>query len=89
MLQQGLDTLDGDRLKSLLECALQVNKDRGALPEAQTDTLRRRGLMDEGVVQLTHIVSDLSSCNTLNLALNTDFDYRDPREELAVFTASN
>ena len=89
LLQQGLDAVDGDRLKSLLAYALQVNNDPGAVTDAQVDALRHHGLTDKGIVQLTHIVSDFSSYNTLNLALDTDYDYRDFWKELAGFTASN
>jgi len=89
LLQQGLDAVNGDRLKSLLAYALQVNNDPGAVTDAQVDALRQHGLTDKGIVQLTHIVSDFSSYNTLNLALDTDYDYRDFWKELAGFTASN
>ena len=89
LLQQGLDAVDGDRLKFLLAYALQVNNDPGAVSDAQVDALRQHGLTDKGIVQLTHIVSDFSSYNTLNLALDTDYDYRDFWKELAGFTASN
>ena len=89
LLQQGLDAVDEDRLKSLLAYALQVNQDPGAVTDAQIDALRQHGLTDKGIVQLTHIVSDFSSYNTLNLALDTDYDYRDFWRELAGFTASN
>ena len=89
LLQQGLDAVDGDRLKSLLAYALQVNQDPGAVTDALIDALRQHGLTDKGIVQLTHIVSDFSSYNTLNLALDTDYDYRDFWRELAGFTASN
>ena len=89
LLQQGLDAVDGDRLKSLLTYALQVNNDPGAVSDAQVDALRQHGLTDKGIVQLTHIVSDFSSYNTLNLALDTDYDYRDFWKELAGFTASS
>jgi len=89
LLQQGLDAVDGDRLKSLLAYALQVNNDPGAVTDAQIDALRQHGLTDKGIVQLTHIVSDFSSYNTLNLALDTDYDYRDFWRELAGFSASN
>ena len=89
LLQQGLDAVDGNRLKSLLTYALQVNNDPGAVSDAQVDALRQHGLTDKGIVQLTHIVSDFSSYNTLNLALDTDYDYRDFWKELAGFTASN
>jgi uncharacterized peroxidase-related enzyme len=89
LLQQGLDAVSGDRLESLLAYALQVNNDPGAVTDAQVVTLRQHGLTDKGIVQLTHIVSDFSSYNTLNLALDTDYDYRDFWKELAGFTASN
>ena len=89
LLQQGLDAIDGDRLKSLLAYALQINNDPGAVSDAQVGALRQHGLTDKGIVQLTHIVSDFSSYNTLNLALDTDYDYRDFWQELAGFTASN
>ena len=89
LLQQGLDAVDGDRLKSLLAYALQVNQEPGAVTDALIDALRQHGLTDKGIVQLTHIVSDFSSYNTLNLALDTDYDYRDFWRELAGFTASN
>ena len=89
LLQQGVDAVDGDRLKSLLAYALQVNNDPGAVSDAQVDALRQHGLTDKGIVQLTHVVSDFSSYNTLNLALDTDYDYRDFWKELAGFTASS
>ena len=89
LLQQGLDAVNGDRLKSLLAYALQVNNDPGAVTDAQVVALRQHSLTDKGIVQLTHIVSDFSSYNTLNLALDTDYDYRNFWKELAGFTASN
>jgi len=56
--------------------------------DAQIDKLRHQGLTHKVMVQLTHLVSDFSSYDTLNLALNTDHDYRDLWKELAGFTAS-
>ena len=47
------------------------------------------GLSDKGIVQLTHVVSDFGSYNTLNLALDTDYDYRDFWKDLAGFNASD
>ncbi len=87
LLQQGLDAVDGDRLKSLLAYALQVNGEPGAVTDAHVDALRLHGLSDKGIVQLTHVVSDFSSYNTLNLALDTDYDYQDFWRDLAGFTA--
>ena len=89
LLQQGLDAVDGDRLKSLLAYALQVNNDPGAVTDAQVEALRHHGLTDKGIVQLTHVVSDFSSYNTLNLAMDTDYDYRGLWRELAGFAASS
>jgi len=89
LLRQGVNAVDGDRLKSLLAYALQVNNDPGAVSDAQVDALRQYGLTDKGIVQLTHVVSDFSSYNTLNLALDTDYDYRDFWKELAGFTATS
>ena len=42
-----------------------------------TEGLRTIGLSDKGIVQLVHVVSDFASYNRLNLALQTDYDYRD------------
>ena len=53
---------------------------------SQRDALQ--GLSDKGIVQLTHVVSDFSSYNTLNLALDADYDYRNSWRELAGFSAA-
>ena len=88
LLQSGLNAVEGERLRALLEYALQVNRDPAAVTDALVDSLRSQGLSDKGIVQLTHVVSDFASYNTLNLALDTDYDYRDFWRELAGFTAS-
>ena len=88
LLQSGLDAVEGDRLRALLEYALQVNREPAAVTDALVDALRSQGLSDKGIVQLTHVVSDFASYNTLNLALDTDHDYRDSWRDLAGFTAS-
>jgi uncharacterized peroxidase-related enzyme len=88
LLQSGLDAVEGERLHALLEYALQVNREPAAVTDALVDSLRSQGLSDKGIVQLTHVVSDFASYNTLNLALDTDYDYRDFWRELAGFTAS-
>ena len=46
---------------------------------------RANGLTDKGIVQLTHVVSDFASYNRLNLALQTDYDYRAVWKNLAGF----
>ena len=88
LLQRGLDAVEGDRLKSPLQSALQGNNDPGAVTDARIDTLHHHGLTDKGIVQLTHVVSDFSSYNTLNLALDADYDYGDFWKDLAGFAAS-
>jgi alkylhydroperoxidase family enzyme len=64
---------------------LQVNGDAAAVTDEQVAALRSIGLTDKGIVQLTHVVSDFASYNKLNLALDTDYDYRDSWKELAGF----
>ena len=85
LLTSGLDAVEGDRLTAVLNYALQVNGDPAAVSDDQVQALRDQGLTDKGIVQLTHVVSDFSSYNTLNLALETDYDYRDFWKELAGF----
>ena len=88
LLQSGLDAIEGDRLRAILEYALQVNDDPGAVSDSQVESLRERGFTDKGIVQITHVVSDFASYNTLNLALDTDYDYRELWRELAGFAVS-
>ena len=85
LLQSGLDAIEGDRLRAILDYALQVNDDPGAVSDSQVESLRERGFTDKGIVQITHVVSDFASYNTLNLALDTDYDYRELWRELAGF----
>jgi uncharacterized peroxidase-related enzyme len=85
LLTSGLKAVEGDRLTAILNYALQVNGDPAAVSDDQVQALRDQGLTDKGIVQLTHVVSDFSSYNTLNLALDTDYDYRDFWRELAGF----
>jgi uncharacterized peroxidase-related enzyme len=85
LLQAGVAAVEGERLTALLNYALQVNQDPAGVTDGQVQALRDQGLTDKGIVQLTHVVSDFSSYNTLNLALETDYDYRDFWRELAGF----
>jgi len=88
LLTSGLKAVEGDRLTAILNYALQVNGDPAAVSDDQVQALRDQGLTDKGIVQLTHVVSDFSSYNTLNLALDTDYDYRDFWRELAGFVTA-
>ncbi|MFZ8942458.1 MAG: EamA family transporter, partial [Gemmobacter sp.] len=63
--------------------SLQVNRDAAGVSDEDIAGLRNVGLTDKGIVQLTHIVSDFASYNRLNLALQTDYDYRGFWRQLA------
>ena len=88
LLQAGVAAVEGERLTAVLNYALQVNQDPAGVTDGQVQALRDQGLTDKGIVLLTHVVSDFSSYNTLNLALETDYDYRDFWRELAGFGTS-
>ena len=79
----GLDAITTPRLRTLLEFALRVNADARSITDADVDGLRAVGLSDKGIVQLIHLVSDFASYNRLNLAVATDYDYRDMWRTLA------
>ena len=88
LVQSGVAAVEDDRLRALLDYALQVNQAPAEVSDQQVEALRSHGLSDKGIVQLTHVVSDFSSYNTLNLALDTDYDYRDFWRELAGFSVT-
>jgi uncharacterized peroxidase-related enzyme len=83
LADQGLDAVTDTRLRTLLDFALKVNADPGSTRDADIDALRGCGLSDKGIVQLVHLVSDFAAYNRLNLALDTDYDYRDMWRTLA------
>jgi alkylhydroperoxidase family enzyme len=74
---------DSPRTAAIVRFALAVNADPKAIRDEDVDGLRTLGLTDKGVVQLVHLVSDFASYNRLNLALATDYDYRDLWRALA------
>jgi len=88
LLRDGPGAVDEPRLQAILAYALQVNAAPAAVTDAQVAALRVHGLTDKGIVQLTHVVSDFAAYNTLNLALQTDYDYRDTWKVLAGFAAA-
>ena len=88
LLQNGMQAVQGERLHAVLNYALQVNGDAAGVTDEQVDALRSAGLSDKGIVQLTHVVSDFASYNKLNLALQTDYDYKDFWKELAGFAGT-
>ena len=83
LVQTGTAAVADTRLRTLLDYALLVNRDPAGVSDADVEGLRKAGLTDKGIVQLTHIVSDFASYNRLNLALQTDYDYLDLWKQLA------
>jgi uncharacterized peroxidase-related enzyme len=87
LLTEGASSVTEPRIKVLLDYALKVNADAKTVSDADVQSLRDVGLTDLGIVQITHLVSDFASYNRLNLALDTDYDYRSFWQQLA-FPAS-
>lgn len=83
LLARGSEAAGDPRLRTILEFALKVNADPKSVTDADVAGLRAIGLTDKGIVQLVHLVSDFGSYNRLNLALATDYDYRDLWRNLA------
>jgi len=77
LLAEGSDLIKDKRLRTILDFALKANNDPQSISDKDVDDLRDIGLGDKGIVQLVHLVSDFSSYNRLNLALQTDYDYQD------------
>ena len=83
LLARGTEAVDSGRLQAILDYALRVNRDPAGVTDGEVQALRANGLTDKGIVQLTHVVSDFASYNRLNLALQTDYDYRAVWKQLA------
>jgi uncharacterized peroxidase-related enzyme len=80
---EGSRAIPNERLRTLVEVALKINQDAAGITDHDVVRLREVGLTDKGIVQLCHLVSDFASYNRLNLALQTDYDYRDLWRQLA------
>ncbi len=85
-LVDGAAVLPPGRLRTILKFALKVNRHAAGITDEDVGELREAGLTNKGVVQLCHLVSDFASYNRLNLALHTDYDYRDLWRQLAFAT---
>ena len=83
LVTDGVAAVESSRLAALLHFSLKVNRDAAGVSDADVGALREAGLTDKGIVQLVHVVSDFGSYNRLNLALQTDYDYRDMWRVLA------
>lgn len=77
LVSRGSEGVQDTRLKTILDFALKTNSAPSSVSDEDIDRLRAVGLSDKGIVQLVHLVSDFASYNRLNLALQTDYDYRD------------
>lgn len=66
-----------------MQFALKINADAASITDRDIAQLRKVGLTDKGIVQLCHFVSDFASYNRLNLALQTDYDYREMWRQMA------
>jgi uncharacterized peroxidase-related enzyme len=77
LVAEGVEVIDDVRLGTIIEFALKVNVDAKGISDADVAGLRTIGLSDKGIVQLIHVVSDFGAYNRLNIALDTDYDYRD------------
>ncbi|MFT5414983.1 MAG: putative peroxidase-related enzyme [Gammaproteobacteria bacterium] len=77
LVAEGVEVIDDVRLGTIIEFALKVNVDAKGICDADVAGLRTIGLSDKGIVQLVHVVSDFGAYNRLNIALDTDYDYRD------------
>ncbi len=82
VLEMG-EALPDERSKVIVDFALKVNADPSRVTDQDLAKLRQVGLSDKGIVQLVHLVSDFASYNRLNIALQTDYDYRDLWRHLA------
>ncbi len=80
---EGSSAAGDERTATIVRFAEKVNAEPAAIDDGDVDALRKIGLSDKGVVQLVHLVSDFASYNRLNVALGTDYDYRDIWREVA------
>ena len=80
---EGSAATEDERTATIVRFAQKVNADPAAIDDGDVEGLRKIGLTDRGVVQLVHLVSDFAGYNRLNIALGTDYDYRDMWREVA------
>jgi uncharacterized peroxidase-related enzyme len=80
---EGATATEDERTATIVRFAEKVNADPAAIEDGDVEGLRKIGLTDKGVVQLVHLVSDFAAYNRLNIALGTDYDYRDVWREVA------
>ncbi|KST62449.1 carboxymuconolactone decarboxylase family protein [Mastigocoleus testarum] len=77
LASQGIEAVEDNRLKTILDFVLKTNNDPKSLEDEDFNRLRAVNLTDKGIVQLVHLVGDFASYNHFNLALQTDYHFRD------------
>ena len=77
LASQGIEAIEDNRLKTILDFALKTNNDPKSLEDEDFNRLRAVNLTDKGIVQLVHLVGDFASYNHFNLALQTDYHFHD------------
>jgi hypothetical protein len=68
LASDGVEVVDDQRLRTLLDFALKVNADAKSITDADVDGLRACGLTDKGVVQLVHLVGDFAFPTTVSIS---------------------
>jgi len=75
LVDKGVEAIEEQRLRLILDFALKVNEDPKVISDADVEAIKDAGYTDKGIIQIVHLVSDFASYNKLNLALDTDYDY--------------
>ena len=81
--RDGVVAVEDPRTQAIVIFALKANATPADVTDDDVAGLRELGLTDKGIVQPVHLVSDFASYNRLNLALATDYDYRDLWRQVA------
>ncbi|MFK8068562.1 MAG: carboxymuconolactone decarboxylase family protein [Gammaproteobacteria bacterium] len=87
LIKEGSSAIEDPRTKQLVDFSLKINSEAFKTTDKDVDQLRSVGLTDKGILQLVHLVSDFASYNRLNLALDTEYDYKNIWKELVVGTS--
>ena len=75
LVDRGAAAINNQRLLVIADFVGKVNAHPENITDSDVAGLKKSGLTNKGIIQLIHLVSDFSSYNRLNLALDTDYDY--------------
>lgn len=84
LIKEGSSAIDDPRTKKIVDFSLKVNSEAYKTTDKDIDQLRSIGLTDKGILQLVHLVSDFATYNRLNLALDTEYDYKGIWKQLVI-----